>query len=166
MLGSDFGHCLNIAVNQRWNCAQEWPRSYGRSVKISIFIRVQLEGCILINVLTLTTTGGMSMITIDFTYQTVTPESAEHGDFDSHGFIEPGMWKYDVDNYDRNIWKQGDLAGLIDFAQSLGIAKHPDADWAYSIDGYTDYETGENTIYAMHIDGCTEASKQRIFALL
>ena len=107
------------------------------------------------------------MITIDFTFQTVTPESAEHGDFDSHGFILPGMWKFSVDDYDeRNEWKQGDLAGLISFAQSLGIELHPDSDWAYSIDPDINYATGEETQYAMHISGCTESSKQRIYRLL
>jgi hypothetical protein len=104
------------------------------------------------------------MITIDFTYQTVTPESAEHGDFDSQGFIIPGHWKFDVDDYDRNIWQQGDLAGLIDFAQSLGIIF--DGDNAYSVDPDENYATGESTQYGMHIAGCTAATEQRIFGLL
>jgi hypothetical protein len=103
-------------------------------------------------------------ITIDFTFQTVTPESAEQGDFDSHGFITPGHWKYDVDNYDRTIWKQGDLSGLISFAQSLGIVF--DGDNAYSVDDDIDYATGESTQYGMHIAGCSGASEQRIFNLL
>lgn len=104
------------------------------------------------------------MITIDFCYQTVTAESAEHGDFDSHGFILPGMWKFDVDDYDRNIWKLGDLSGLIDFAQSLGITF--DGDNAYSVDPDIDFATGESTQYSMHIAGCTASSEQRIFGLL
>ncbi len=105
------------------------------------------------------------MITIDFTYQTVTPESAEHGDFDSSGFIMPGMLRYD-DYYKRNEWKPGDLAGLIDFARSLGIAQHPDADWFYSVDPDVDYQTGEDTTYAMHIDGVSVATYERIARLL
>ena len=106
------------------------------------------------------------MITIDFCYQTVTPESAEHGDFDSHGFITPGFWKHDVDNYERNTWKQGDLSSLISFAESLGICFDEGADWAYSVDEDINYATGETTQYSMHIDGCSESTKQRIYSLL
>lgn len=104
------------------------------------------------------------MITIDFTFQTVTPESAEHGDFDSHGFITPGMWKYDVDTYEREQWKLGDLAGLISFAQSLGISF--DGDSFYSVDPDIDYRTGEDTTYGMHIDGASVATVARIGRLL
>lgn len=104
------------------------------------------------------------MITIDFTFQTVTPESAEHGDFDSHGFITPGMWKFDVDDYERNIWKRGDLAGLVSFAQSLGITS--DGDSLYSIDPDIDYTTGESTTYGMHISGCSASTEARIHRLL
>ena len=105
------------------------------------------------------------MITIDFTYQTVTPESAEHGDFDSHGFITQGHWKFDVDDYEeRNQWKLGDLAGLIDFARSLGI--YYDGDSFYSVDPDINYGTGEDTTYGMHIDGASPYTVARIGALL
>ena len=107
------------------------------------------------------------MITIDFCYQTVTPESAEHGDFDSHGFITPGYWKFDVDDYERTVWKIGDLRGLVDFAKdSLGICETGWADWACSVDPDIDYATGESTEYSMHIAGCTQSSKNRIFRLI
>ena len=106
------------------------------------------------------------MITIDFCYQTVTPESAEHGDFDSHGFITPGYWKYDVDNYERNQWKLGDLSGLVSFAQSLGICDDSGSDWIQSVDGDINYSTGESTTYSMHISGCSDYTKKRIHALL
>jgi len=105
------------------------------------------------------------MITIDFTFQTVTPESAEHGDFDSHGFITPGMWKFDVDDYDgRNHWKAGDLSGLIAFAQSLGIVF--DGDNFYSVDPDINYSTGESTTYGMHIAGASPFTIGRIGQLL
>ena len=104
------------------------------------------------------------MITIDFTFQTVTPESAENGDFDSDGFISPGYWKYDADDYERNQWKRGDLGGLISFAQSLGIVS--DGDGLYSMDPDIDYQTGESTTYGMHISGATAATVARIHKLL
>lgn len=112
-----------------------------------------------------TTTLEVHMITIDFTFQTVTPESAEHGDFDSHGFITPGMWKYEGE-YERNQWQLGDLRGLVDFAQSLGINTCEGADWAYSVDPDINYATGEDTTYAMHIGGATPSTHNRILRLL
>ena len=105
-------------------------------------------------------------ITIDFTFQTTTPESAEHGDFAEHGFITPGLWKYTVEDYERTVWKLGDLRGLIDFARSLGICETEGASWAYSVGSDIDYSTGEETTYAMHIDGMTVSTKDRIYRLL
>ena len=105
------------------------------------------------------------MITIDFTYQTVTEESAQHGDFDSHGFIIPGMWKFDADDYDkRQQWNPGDLSSFIDFAQSLGIIF--DGDNFYSVDPDIDYATGEHTTYGMHIAGASPFTIGRIGQLL
>ncbi len=104
------------------------------------------------------------MITIDFTYQTTTPESAEHGDFDSSGFITPGVYKIDALFYERVQWQLGDLAGLINFARSLGIVS--DGDNFYSVDPDENYSTGESTQYGMHIAGMTAASESRIHALL
>ena len=111
------------------------------------------------------------MITIDFTYQTVTPESAEHGDFAEHGFITPGYWKYPLDDsgdckYERTIWGIGDLRGLIDFAHELGIQFHGFADWAESVDPDRDYSDGSETFYAMHINGCSDFTRNRIYRLL
>lgn len=103
------------------------------------------------------------MITIDFTYQTVTPD----GDFSESGFIMPGMWKFSVENYDqRNQWEIGDLAGLISFAESLGICCNEGADWMYSVDPDIDYATGEETQYAMHISGASPSTVERIHRLL
>ena len=107
------------------------------------------------------------MITIDFCFETVTPESAEHGDFDSHGFILPGFWKVtDIMNYERQQWKIGDLHHLISFAQSLGITETDGADWAYSVDPDINYQTGEETTYSMHIAGVSPYPQNRIFNLL
>tara|TARA_R110002110_G_scaffold13037_2_gene62370 strand:+ start:473 stop:793 length:321 start_codon:yes stop_codon:yes gene_type:complete len=104
------------------------------------------------------------MITIDFTYDTVTPESAEHGDVAECGFIAPGMWKYpDLEDYERKQWAIGDLAYLIDFAKSLRICF--DGDNFYSVDPDINYRTGEVTTYGMHIDGVTDATFERIARL-
>lgn len=107
------------------------------------------------------------MITIDFTYDTVTPESAENGDFAESGFITPGMWKYpNIDDYESNEWSPGDLAGLIRFAQFLGICTCEGADWFYSVDPDENYATGESTTYAMHVSGITPSTRNRIARLL
>ena len=106
-------------------------------------------------------------ITIDFTYDTVSQESAEHGDVEESGFITPGMVKYpDIDKYDRQEWKLGDLSSFIAFAQSLGICTCEGAGWFYSVDPDIDYATGEHTTYAMHIAGITPATFNRIARLL
>jgi hypothetical protein len=105
------------------------------------------------------------MITIDFTYDVVTPESAEIGDVAECGFITPGMWHYPApEDYDRKQWAIGDLAYLIDFAKSLGITF--DGDNFYSVDPDIDFRTGEATTYGMHIDGVTHSTFQRIARLL
>ena len=105
------------------------------------------------------------MITIDFTYDVVTPESAEFGDVAESGFIAPGMWRYpDLEDYERNEWAIGDLAYLIHFAKSLGITC--DGDNFYSVDPDINYRTGESTTYGMHIAGVTPATFERIARLL
>jgi len=100
------------------------------------------------------------MITIDFTYEIITHESAEHGDFSESGFITAGHWTFDADDYDRQEWKIGDLKSFVSFAQSLGI--YSDGDSLRSVDADENYKTGEQTFYAMHIAGCTPATLARI----
>ena len=106
------------------------------------------------------------MITIDFTYDVVTPESAEYGDTSDAGFITPGYWKYSVDDYTREQWKPGTLASFISFARSLGIHDDGSADWFGSVDPAINYQTGEETRYAMHIAGATVSTVNRIARLL
>ena len=107
------------------------------------------------------------MITIDFTYQTVSPESSEQGDYSETGFILPGMWKFpDIDDYSRQEWNPGDLASIISFAQSLGINSGEGCDWLYSVDPDENYQTGESTTYSMHVAGCTDSSRERIYRIL
>ena len=55
-------------------------------------------------------------IKIQMTFETVTPESAEHGDFADHGFAEPGGWKYSIadDNFQARVAKDGGEQALKD----------------------------------------------------
>ena len=105
-----------------------------------------------------------------FCYQTVTPESAEHGDFADHGFIMPGLWKFPCDDNLTDA-KNGefdltDLREIINFAHDLGINECEGADWLYSVDPDTNYSTGEETTYSLHIDNVTPSTYERIINLL
>jgi hypothetical protein len=102
------------------------------------------------------------MIHINFCYQTTTPESAEHGDFESQGYITPGTWA--LADAPTSSYELGDLRHLIAFAESLGI--YFDGDNAYSVEPYVVYETGDETTYSMHIEGCTDSTWCRIMGLL
>ena len=112
-----------------------------------------------------------------FTYQTVSPESAEQGDFSEHGWILPGMWKsalQDEDGHHDSVLDEArrgefdvtDLGEIVSFAQSLGICTGEGADWFYSVDDDENYETGEDTTYCLHLEGVTPATKTRILRLI
>ena len=112
-----------------------------------------------------------------FTYQIVTEESAENGDFAEHGWILPGRWEFplqDDDGHHEDILAQArsgefDLTGLsevVSFAKSLGIYTGKGADWFYSVDDDLDCSTGERRSYCLHLEGVTPASKARILKLI
>lgn len=108
------------------------------------------------------------MITIAFTYDTVTPESAEDGDFADHGFYEPGGWFYSVaesgytpEKDSTRPWKIGELKRAIESARDLRIYEDSGSWWS-SVDPDTDYSTGEDTRYSLHVGGVTPATYRRI----
>lgn len=106
------------------------------------------------------------MITIDFTYEVITPESAECGDFAEAGFIMPsGNWRIPADLYTRQQWRVGDLSWFIRSAQQFGCT-YWNGSWFESVDPDENYATGEDTFYAMHIKGCTPATLDRIIKYL
>jgi len=88
------------------------------------------------------------------TYQVVTPESAEIGDFEDTGFL--------VEN------DEDDLRYIICKAKGLGIVSRSQNDlthWWESEDPGINYQTGEQTYYNLHIN-CTPSSFKRINNLL
>ncbi len=117
------------------------------------------------------------MITLGFTYDKVTPESAEYGDTSDHGFYGPGGYFYsmNVDHIRADIlankadysppWKPGDLRQAIHTARDLGIYEDSGR-WFDSRGEDTDYSTGETTRYAFHPDGVTPSTYRRIARLL
>ena len=113
---------------------------------------------------------------ISFTYSKVTPESAEQGDFSEHGWITPGMWEYplqDDTGHHESVLDQArkgdfditDLSEAISFAESLGINTDT-GNWLETADADQDYQTGEDTMYSMHIEGVTPSTYGRICNLL
>ncbi len=125
------------------------------------------------------------MITFAFTYSTVTPESAEHGDHADHGYVVDG-WKFSAnddeiredminvnpDSY-REEWKRGSglLTHMVKLARGYGICEASDSEigigtWFSSTDPEQNYETGEDTSYSFHVDGVTLSTLRRICRLL
>ena len=109
------------------------------------------------------------------TYATVTPESAEYGDYAEHGWIMPGYWQYPLENsegYNENVLEQAktgefnlSLSDAINFARELGIYGN-DGNWFSTIDPSEDYQTGESTMYSLHLENITESTRNRIARLL
>lgn len=125
------------------------------------------------------------MITFAFTYSTVTPESAEHGDHADHGYVVDG-WKFSMNDDEiredminvnpeayREEWKAGSglLTHLIKVARGYGICEASDSSigigtWFSSTDPEQNYQTGEDTTYSFHVDGVTLSTLRRICRLL
>ena len=102
-------------------------------------------------------------ISVSVTYNIVTPESCEHGDFDEIGFIE----------------EPGPLTTLRDCINSVyttrtshvdGITcRYSDRDSftpAFTICNGMEFLTGAQETRTLHITGCTTASVTRLFKLL
>jgi len=113
------------------------------------------------------------MITIDFTCSIFTPESTENGDSADNGFIDPRWDSMPAvgdlirpDDYERKIWRAGELREAIEQARQLDIRADEGADWFYSIDTNENYQTGAEYTYALHIVGVTDATRKRIARLL
>jgi hypothetical protein len=114
-------------------------------------------------------------ISIRFTYDTVTPESVEQGDFNSAGFCDvygnaisensetdPAT----IPDEDIEQWKEpGDLYYCIDKACDLGITENV-GNWFTSSSSVSNYQTGEEITYNLHIDGLTADQYSRVSAML
>jgi hypothetical protein len=112
------------------------------------------------------------MIEIGFTYEVITPESAEQGDVAERGGYEPGGWKF-ADEYEPKPWHPGTLRDAIKSARNLGISEPSQwpafisaHGWFSSADPDPDYRTGENTYYSLHVSGVTVATLNRIRRIL
>lgn len=89
---------------------------------------------------------------IRVTYETITPESAEQGDFADHGWIDEAGTKYSV----------AEVIALVAGCEPSSSHFHRGV-WYTQADGDTDYSTGEETRRSYHLSGFSEASERRIF---
>jgi len=92
------------------------------------------------------------------TYEVVTEESAEEGDYAESGFYSRGGWKHD----DPSDWT------LHDLVSQFGRYSLEDGGRSfYSVDSEPNYLTGEDTSYAVHPpEGITAASYARVRRIL
>jgi hypothetical protein len=102
--------------------------------------------------------------TIKVYYQTITPESAEHGDFSDtgeHDVLDCNPDKHDtadgltaVDLAVKELKKQYLEASSSNFHRGI---------WFTSIDPDQNYSTGEETYYTFHLKGFTKEEEQLIY---
>lgn len=107
------------------------------------------------------------MYTVNFTYSTVTPESAEHGDCSDGGFLHEGN-EYSMNEPEtcadilanpgdyETTYKADEIEDIIDAAAQLGVdidAEGVRAGGSFygEGEGDIDYRTGETTTYVVHI---------------
>ncbi len=125
------------------------------------------------------------MIKIRMTYETVTPESAEDGDFADHGFAQPGGWHFSIadDAFHEREKRDGREKALRDMTPepmefesvedaidelerygSFEASTHPLPRltdgylrhcWLTQCDSDENYETGESLRYSFHLESGT-----------
>jgi hypothetical protein len=98
------------------------------------------------------------------TYEIVTPESAEHGDAEERGFIEPGEWRTPIEEAMR---QPDDFTMTLREAMRLCDPQEDSGRWWSECDGRQDYQTGAYEIRSLHPpEGITAASYARVTRLL
>jgi hypothetical protein len=95
------------------------------------------------------------------TFETVTAESAEQGDFEDSGFAAPHGWKFPVSDpgpHEMTLREAIDTAG--------GPFDNSGRYWS-TVDAQQDYSSGESTFYNIHPPShITPASYKRVSRLL
>lgn len=109
------------------------------------------------------------------TFQTVTPESAEQGDFADSGWIDEVGTEIAPDDLDLEEYDDDELRAVVSLAVNEITSEggvEPSSSrwhsgvWYTSIDPDRDYSDGSETTYSYHLDGFSEAEEQAIFAEL
>ena len=99
------------------------------------------------------------------TYEVITPASAEHGDVEEHGFIEPGEWKTPIDAAMRETDSAFDM-DLRSAVDLVGCVRDQGA-WFSSTDPIVDYRSGAEEYRSLRPPAAiTPSSYRRIARLL
>lgn len=97
------------------------------------------------------------------TYEIVTPESAEHGDAESRGYVMTGGWHGPAstpEDYKAVEMSLREALNLIGCLEDSGS-------WFSETDGREDYRTGDHEYRALHPpEGITAASYARLKRVL
>jgi hypothetical protein len=97
-------------------------------------------------------------MTFHVTYNVVTEESVEQGDYAESGFYSRGGWKHD----DPSEWTLRDVV-----SQFGRNSLENNGSWFSTVDSDTDYRTGEDTSYGVHPPRTiTPASYRRLIRIL
>ena len=106
------------------------------------------------------------MKSIVFCYTTVTPESAENGDFEDTGFTDSGRNRLSTPEEFINSDDMGSLYDAISLGIDLGINTWV-GNW-FETSGYSieDYQTGEEISYSMHLEGFSPGEVSHIKRIL
>lgn len=106
------------------------------------------------------------------TYDIVTPDSAEHGDVAEMGFVDARDNLCELQPHmcgpDAAAFKAQFGLRLRDAVELIGCVETDAAmESYYETDGRSDYRTGAETRYALHLpDNATTASRKRVARLL
>jgi hypothetical protein len=104
---------------------------------------------------------------LTFTYDVITPESAEHGDAAEYGFYAPGGWKYPIGGSEcpepmsledatpePTVARARDvLRDIRDTCGCVEVEAYGGRLSAYACDPSIDWRTGEDTRIAAHVTG-------------
>lgn len=110
------------------------------------------------------------------TFSTVTPESAEQGDFAETGWIDEEGAEIAPDEFDieEHDGRESDavVALAVKHITQYGCVEPSNSPsycrgtWYTTADSEKDYTTGEETQYSFHLDGFTEGEEQAIYRAL
>jgi hypothetical protein len=109
---------------------------------------------------------------IRITFQTVSEESAENGDFEETGWINEEGETVEPDDYDVDEHGSESAAVVALAVKIIGRGCeasdyptcHPGHTWYTDCDGDTDYSDGSVTTQSYHLDGFSEEEELAIYA--
>ena len=105
---------------------------------------------------------------ITTTYQTVTPESAEEGDFEDQGWEDeegesmlPDKW--DIEEGLTAVDKAVEFLTNSRYTTEPSSSQFHQGVWYSTPDADQNYTTGEDTYYSCHLNGFTEEEEAEIY---